>query len=87
MISTQIKDRWTHLPDYVARSMVYSALRTMHKQGGGPFTSKEVREIVADVMELPQENCDISKWNKTQCRTLILRLLVRGLIYDPKMYH
>lgn len=85
MINSKLRDRWKHLPDYVARSMVYSALRTMRKSGGGAFTTKEVYEIVADVMEIPLEKCNISTWDKTQCRTLLFRLLVRGLIYDPKL--
>ncbi len=85
MISSKPRDRWKHLPDHVARTMVYSALRTMRKSGGGPFTYMEVYEIVSDVMEIPLEKCNISTWDKNQCRTLLFRLLVRGLIYDPKL--
>ncbi len=74
---------WDTMPDHVARAMVYSALRTMSRSHGGPFSRREVQEIVCDVMELPPEECDIGKWDKRRCRTLIVRLLVRGLIYDP----
>jgi len=64
--------------------MVYSALRTMRRSEGGPFTNREIAEIVEDVMELPAEECDVSTWDKHRCRSLILRLLVRGMIHDPR---
>lgn len=76
---------WEHLPDYKARALARSALRTMRKSEGGPFTNREIREIVQDVMELPAEECDISAWTKDRCRLLILRLLARGLIYDRRL--
>lgn len=74
---------WGHLPQYKARAMVYSALRTMRRSEGGPFTNREIAEIVKDVMEIPDEDCDVSTWDGQRCKTLILRLLVRGLIHDP----
>src|SRR5579859_5043538 len=46
--------RWDNMPDHIARAMVYSALRTMRKSEGGPFTNREIAEIVQDVMELPE---------------------------------
>lgn len=76
--------KWDDLPDYKARALVRSALRTMRKSQGGPFTNREIREIVQDVMELSGEECDISTWTRERCRLLILRLLARGLIYDPR---
>jgi len=76
---------WCDLPDYKARALVRSALRSMRKSEGGPFTRREIREIVQDVMELPKEECEVSTWTKERCRVLILRLLVRGLIHDRRL--
>jgi hypothetical protein len=56
----------------------------MRKCDGGLFTNREIREIVQDVMELPEEECDIANWTKERCRVLIARLLVRGLIHDRR---
>lgn len=78
--------RWRHLPDHVARVWARTALRQLGKAGGGPFSHKEIREIVEDVMELPQHECDVRTWNKWRCRTLIVRLLVRGLTHDPQLF-
>jgi hypothetical protein len=76
---------WERLPEYKARAMVYSALRTMSKSAGGPFTKREISEIIQDVMELPTAECNIAAWDKKRCRVLIVRLLARGLIYDPRI--
>lgn len=78
-------DTWENLPDYKARAMVHSALRTLRKSEGGPFSNREIAEIVQDVMELSEEDCKITTWDKTRCRVLLLRLLVRGLIYDDRL--
>lgn len=74
--------RWDELPDHKARAIVRSALRTMRKSEGGPFTNREIAEIVQDVMELPEEECDVTTWDKHRCQVLLLRLLIRGLIHD-----
>jgi hypothetical protein len=76
--------RWDYLSDHKARALVRSALRTMRKSEGGPFTNREIKEIVQNVMELPAEECDIANWTKERCRVLIARLLVRRLIHDRR---
>lgn len=78
-------DWWNSVPDHKARAIVWSAIRTLRKSGGGPFTHREVRWLIEDVMGLPHDSLrgDLSaihEWTKAQCRTLVVRLLVRGMI-------
>ena len=76
-----MKSWWEHVPDHKARAVVWSALRNMRRTNGGPFTNREIAEIVADVMELPDDALEvIHTWTPAQCRIFIVRFLVRGLI-------
>jgi hypothetical protein len=55
------------------------AVSYLKLSNGGPYSSREVQWIIADIMEVPQSDGRVGCFNFQQCETLIWRLLVRGL--------
>lgn len=68
---------WDKIPVHKVRAFVRSALRTIKKFEGGPFSYREISEIVQErydgITSKREHHLDMAK---NRCRTLILRLSV-----------
>lgn len=54
-------------------------LSLLSRRNGGPFTSNQTRTIAADIMGLPKK-FQFRDLSAAQCRDLIFRLIVLGLV-------
>jgi hypothetical protein len=70
---------WELIPVSVAHNLVGKALWPLRGRRKGMFTNDEIRDLIADVLELPAP-ARIDELNNRQCQTLIWRLIVRGMI-------
>ncbi len=62
-----------------AQMMAVRALQPLRKKAGGPFSRREIRQLIQDLLDLPHE-AGVRNLSKLGCRNLVYLLLVRGLI-------